>query len=436
MRSYSSDLKIADAPAYEIPQKMQKGVLTTPFIILLLCMVPDIPYLAILKPPIAVILLFLTFSAVLAAFAHKIRVPGRNIFIILILVTVFNIFNVLFYHGPVLRWMRMAFCPYIFAAMFFFIVQRIDTPDLRNRLWRMLVYFISFASFLDFIGVARHGLAATFNARGAGGHTFTVTALMLLFPIFGYALVKKKLLLFLFFANLFLLLLSASRGVYLMIFMGTLYTLIFIQKRFTYRMFFVLFILIVGGVIVSTPIYDRMAQRFSAAAGGEDTSVLRRMHETKDSIADAYKTWPTFLFGKGYGTLWKVSVGGDLPGGYMAEAPHNDYSAKILYTGLLGFTVQLLLYFVIGFTCISALRRSRRVEIDVDTKLRLHGALLVLLFAMIAWGFAGAVSLSFNNNVYQAVIIGMAMADAKDILSGKRIQVRKHQEMIIKKGSF
>ena len=124
MRKFSTDLQISNAHEIEVTQQRESGF-TIPIIILLLCLTPDIPGLGDLKLPIAVILLFLTLPAVLAAFANKIRIAGSGIFLVLLLITVLNIFNVLAYHGPFLRWLRMAFCPYMFAAAFFYIAYKI-----------------------------------------------------------------------------------------------------------------------------------------------------------------------------------------------------------------------------------------------------------------------------------------------------------------------
>ncbi|MCX5657641.1 MAG: O-antigen ligase family protein [Candidatus Omnitrophica bacterium] len=415
MRTYPADLKIEGAATMESPQQIDRGFLTLPFIILVLCMVPDLPGLAITKIPVALLLLCLSFPAVLAAFTGKISVIGRGIFLAFLLVTVLNLFNCLVYRAPLLRWMRIAFCSYTFAAMFFFIVQKINTPNRRAHLWRLIVIFASLSSFFDFITVAKYGLAETFAERAAGGQGFQATALMLIFPVLGTALVKKKWLLVFFIGNLFLLLLTASRGVYLLLIASSLYTLFFIQKRFTYRLAFLLFVIMIGAVLVNTPVYNRMSNRFSRATTGEDPSVQRRINETRDSIAAASHTWMTLIFGKGFGIPWKVQEGGELPGGYMENAPHNDYAARFLYCGLLGLVVQLLLYFVVASTCFRALKRARGSNIDVYTKVRLHGALLVLL-SMVMAGFAGGIFLFLKNNVFQAFIFGMGMADATEIL--------------------
>jgi O-antigen ligase len=429
MGTQSTDLNIKGMPAFEAPLKVEKGSLTLPFIILLLCMVPDFSLIAFTKPIVAVILLFYTLSAILAGLGRKIEVVGRNIFLIFLIVTVFNFFNCLAYGAPILRWMRMAFCSYIFVAMFFFIVQRINTSNLRNRLWILLVYFISCASLLDFIALARQGLESGFEHRVAGGHAFTVTAVMLILPIFGATLEKKRILSILFFINLLLLFLSASRGVYLIILAATIYSFMFIQKRFSYRLLFLLSVIILGTVIISTPIYDRMVVRFESIAEG-DTSAWARVDEANSVFKIARQSWLTLLFGKGYGIPWKpeykLSTGREteLPGGYMADAPHNDYAARLLYCGLVGLIVQIILYLVIGFNCIAALRRGKVNDLDAYTKVRLHGALLVLMSMMLA-GFAGGVFIFFNNNVYEAIIFGMAMADVTAIYSEKKIAHRR-----------
>lgn len=420
METLSRNLEITHVPVFEGAQQQERGF-TLLIIILLLCMVPDIPGLAIAKIPIAIFLLFLTLPAVLAALSFKIGVVGRGVFLALLLVTVLNIFNALVYHAPILRWLRMAFCSYIFVAIFFYVNLKLNTPSRRAHMWKLLVIFISFASFLDFIAVARYGLAQTFEQRAAGGHAFTLTALMLLFPILGTALAKKKWLLVCFGANMLLLFLSSSRGVYLIIFMGIIYTLVFIQKRFSYRFFFFLFVIIVGAVLINTPIYDRMADRFSSAREG-DTSTMARVDEALSVVSIVRKSPVTLLFGKGFGVPWKpeyrLSLGREpeLPGGYMSNTPHNDYAARLLYCGLVGLAVQLLLYFIVCRNCFAALRRSRRVDIDIHTKVRLHGAILVIIM-MAMQGFTGGVFYSFNNNVYEAFVIGMAMADATTIFS-------------------
>lgn len=419
-----ANLNINGIPAYAVAQPIEKGVLTQPFIILLLCMIPSIPYIGFVKPIVAVILMFITLTAVLGAFANKIWLPGRKIFLAFLLLTLLNIFICLAYKGPLLRWSRIAFCSYIFVAIIFYVVHRINTPNRRDLMWRLLVYFISCASLLDIITLARRGLTDTFEHRAAGGHEFTITALMLLFPIFGSSLKKKGMLTLLFFMNLFLLFLSSSRGVYAIIIVATIYSFIFIQKQFKYRLLFLISILMVSGVIISTPIYDRMTERFASVAEG-DNSAWARVDEANSAIAFVSKSWPSLLFGKGYGIPWKpiykLSQGrqAELPNGYMANAPHNDYAARILYCGLVGLLIQLLMYAVIGFSCVAALRRSRLRGVDASTKVRLHGALLVLMSMMMA-GFAGGSFIFFNNNVYEAFIFGMAMADVTAVLYTKK----------------
>ena len=438
MRTPSADLKINKVPVYEAPQRVEKGIFTLPIIILLLCMVPDTLGADYAKVPTAVFLLFATLPAVLAAFARKIKVAGRGVFLTFLLITVLNIFIGLAYGAPILRWMRMAFCSYIFVAMFFYVALNINTPARRDHLWKLLIIFISIASFLDFITVVRYGLAETFEGRAAGGHAFTVTALMLLLPVLGTVLSKKKWLLIFFVANLFLLFLSGSRGTYLIILMGILYTFIFIQKRFAYRLAFLLFILIVGAVLVNTPVYNRMAERFSTVTEGGDVSTLRRLDEAKSAVAAVRQGWASLLLGKGFGIIWKAQFnlsGGwitELPGGYMSDAPHNDYASRLLYCGLLGLTVQLLVYFIIGINCFAALRRARVIDVNVNAIVRLHGALLVLISMMMA-GFAGGVFIFFNNNVYQAFIFGMAMSDATEILSRKGNNASEDNNRIVAK---
>ncbi|MFA4901976.1 MAG: O-antigen ligase family protein [Desulfobaccales bacterium] len=430
MRTYSADYKINGVTTYETPEKVDRGFLTMPCIILLLCMLPDIPGLAITKIPIAILYSCLTLTAVLGALTGKIRVAGRGVFLAFLLITVLNFFNALVYGAPILRWMRIAFCSYVFASMFFFIVDKINTPYRRDQMWKLLVIFGSLASLLDFIAVTRYGLAGAFEDRAAGGQGFTIIAFMLILPVLGTVLAKKKWLLFFLIANMFLLFLSASRGAYLIMGAGILYTLFFIQKRFSYRLFFLLFVLMVGTVLINTPVYDRMADRFSSAAGGTDNSTMARVDEALSTVNIVRKNWATLIFGKGYGIPWKpiytLSMGREpeLPGGYMANAPHNDYAARLLYCGLVGLVVQLLLYIVIGFTCFAALRRSRGSDLDIYTKVRLHGALLVMMLMVMA-GFAGGMFIFLKNNIMEAFIFGMAMADATEILSGKRAQLRE-----------
>jgi len=391
-----------------------------PITILILCMLPDLSYLFYLKLPIAVFLTFLTFTAVLDAF--KIQVPCRKVFLALILITLLNFFNLVAYQPPILRWMRMAFCPYIFAAMFFYVVYRIDSPASRYHLWKLLVIFISLASFLDYITVFRYGLAETFEAKAAGGRYFAMTALMILLPIIGSVLARKKWLLLLIIGNMLLLLLSASRGLYLVIMMSIFYVLFFVKKQFSTTILFLLFLIFCGIIMVVTPVYDRMSGRFESIEHG-DPSFWARVDETISSVNFANKNPVTLVFGMGYGIPWKpewkLSSGRapQLPHGYMSDAPHDDYAATVLYTGLIGLFFQILLYFVIGFNCVAALRRSRGY-LDDYAKVRLHGALLVLLSRIMA-GFPGPITLFFDNNVYSAFIIAMAMADAREIFTGK-----------------
>jgi len=172
-----------------------------------------------------------------------------------------------------------------------------------------------------------------------------------------------------------------------------------------------------------TPVYDRMAGRFESVAHG-DPSFWARVDEAISSVNFVRKNPVTLVFGKGYGIPWKpewkLSMGRqpELPNGYMANCPHCDYAATVLYTGIIGLIVQILLYFIIWFNCIAALRRSRISDIDDYSKVRLHGALLVLISRFMV-GFVGATTLFFDNNIYSAFIIAMAMADAQEIFKGK-----------------
>jgi len=423
MGNFSNNHGALDVQALEAPQ--QKGQsFAIPITILILCIIPDIPYLAFLKLPVAIFLTFLTLTAVLDVF--KIQVPCRKVFLALIIITVLNFFNCIAYQAPLLRWMRMAFCPYIFGAMFFYVISRIDSPNSRDHLWKLLVIFVFLASFLDYITVVRLGLAETFEMRATGGAFFSATALMLIMPIFGTELVRKKWLLFVIFGNMLLLFLGGSRGKFLIIIMSIFYVLLFIKKRFSTKLLFSLFIIFCGVFIVITPIYDRIANRFESIAHG-DVSFWARVDETISSVTFVKKNLVTLVFGKGYGIPWKpeykLSLGRqpELPHGYMSDAPHSDYGATVLYTGLIGLFFQILLYFVIGLNCVAALRRSRGY-IDDYTKVRLHGALLVLI-SRIMVGFPGAVTLAFDNNVYSAFIIAMAMADAQEIFKGKGRQL-------------
>jgi hypothetical protein len=415
MQTRSEDLKISGTQPYEVPLKMERGILTLTFTVLFLAQAPILIH-PILKPPVGIILALMTLPALLAVLTNKVKVPGRGILLVFLLVTLLNIFNPLAYHGPILRWFRMAFCSYIFVAMVCFVVTKLNTPNRRYYAWLLLVIFITLNSFLDFFVVAKLGLGGTFDHRAAGDKVFTLTALMLLFPIFGTAVAKKnKWLKWFFYSTLLLLLLSGSRGNFLVIGMATLYSFMFVQKRFTSRISFLLMAVIIGGIIISTPIYDRMSSRFEAAAGGEDDSTNRRLEETQDAIAEANKTWATLFFGKGYGTKWK-SRHGELPGGYSVENAHSDYATRLLYCGLVGLVVQIFLYIVIGLTLRRAIIRAKMNNVDVYTMVRLHGALLVILcMAMI--GFAGGVFYSFNNNIYQAVAIGLGLGDAAEIFS-------------------
>ncbi len=416
-----SDNGALKVQAVEVPQQRRQSF-AIPITILILSMIPEnMPYLSFLKMPIAIFLTFLTMTGVLTAF--KIQVPCRKVFLALIFITVLNFFNWMAYQAPILRWMRMAFAPYIFGAMFFYVIYKIDSPERRDHLWKLLVIFISLATFLDYITVARLGLAQAYESRATAGTYFSATALMLLMPIIGSELARKKWLLMFIIGDLFLLLLGGSRGKFGIVLMALLYVLLFIKKRFSTKLLYLLFIICCGVFIVITPIYDRIAGRFESIEHG-DPSFWARVDEAISSVNFVKKNPVTLVFGLGYGIPWKpewkLSMGRDpeLPHGYMSNAPHNDYGATVLYTGLVGLFLQLLLYFVIGFNCVKALRRSRLSDIDDYTKVRLHGALLVLI-SRIMIGFVGAITIIFDNNVYSAFIIAMAMADAQEIFKGK-----------------
>jgi O-antigen ligase len=400
--------------------RVEWGIIFPIFLILLLCVLPFRgPTLNLGKIFIGIGLFLLTLPGLLAAIVNKVRISGRLILLGFLVACMLNIFNALAYHLSMGKWFRLGFGTYIFVAMVFFVAYKANTITRRYQLWFLLVIFLSFSSYLDFFLLAKYGLAEVYQDRMAGYHPGPMVAMMILFPILGNVLAKKKWLILFFCSNLFLLILTSSRGTYITVAVAAIYTFIFIQKKFSYRLLFLFLIIILGSVIIVTPIYHRMTKRYISATTGQDASLLGRFDEARDAVKEAAKTWPTLLIGKGFGSPYKVDYLLAGPGkeaqtakGYNIEAPHNDYAARFLYCGLFGLIMQLFIYFVLPLKIIRAIKSFSVIETDIYTQARLHGAFLVML-SMVLAGFAGGVMYDFGNSVYFACVIGMGLADAE-----------------------
>lgn len=361
-----------------------------------------------------------TLPAIFAAFVNRFRLVGKLILIAFFIVCMLNILLALSGGLSITKWFRLAFGSYIFVGVIFLVGYKADTAERRHLLWVILICLLMVATLFDWAALIRHGFATTFEKRMMGRRPWALVAAMLLMPAWGNVLRKYKYLLVSFWTNMIVCIMSASRIVYLILFTAMSYTIFIVHKSLAKRIGYIITAILLGGIILATPIYTRMEKRFSTAFGQDaDSSVLGRLDEAESAVDAARATWKSLIIGKGFGIPWirrYPRTGIVSKAGYTVDMPHNDYAARLLYCGLVGLFLQLLMYFAIAYYLFKAIRRARKDNADIFTQIRLHGSLLVLM-DMAAFGFTGGVFYYWSNNVFEACAIGIGLADATAILS-------------------
>jgi hypothetical protein len=414
---------IANQPA---PQPIAPGLdfrIILPILILLLSFLPvGSPTLTFEKALVGGLLFFLTIPAVLAGLVGKIRVAARGFLLAFLISALLNIVVVILTQGSFSRWVRYVFGSYIFVAMIFVVASSAKSPQARRQLWMIMALMLGLGGILEGIWQLRQGMAYVWEMRALGVQPLTSLAILVLFPALVLLRRGKIWLGAAFLLNVLLLLLSATRGYYIMLMIATAYIIWMVHKEPSKRIMWIISSLVILGLLMTTPIFDRMYQRFSVAIEGTDRSTLGRVDEVNSIIKDVSKSWGYILFGKGLGAPFKVE--------YLLSHreraldktalnnPHNEYAARLLYTGITGLFIELLLYWGLW----RALRKSIRqpqTEMDPHTQVRIHGAILMLL-TMVLFGFTGAVFYYWYMNIFQACIIGIGLADATVILSKNR----------------
>lgn len=396
-----------------------------PILMLLICLVPyqGGGFVSLTKVVTGAIVVLLSLPAVVASLFYKNKVKGQLLLLLFLSMTLLNFLVGMANNVAFSWWIKLAFGSYIFTAMIFTVTYYARTPNQRRNLWMWLVIMLTVASFFDYLFAATTtGIAEAWEERNIGGSPWPTVAAMLLLPALGKILFKSLWLSAGFFANIMLMILSSSRINFMILGMGVLYTIFFVAKGFSKRFFSVFFFLVLGLIVVSTPIYNRMYQRFSVAT--QDDSVINRLDQAVSAAYNVSGSIPALLLGKGFGVRWKSypgaffgrSPGGSGPSRTNLDPPHNDYACRLLYCGLIGLILQLLLFFTLGYVFWSAIRRFARDNVDRYTQIRIHGALLVLLY-MAAFGFTGGNFYYWTNNIFQGCVLGIGLVDATEILS-------------------
>jgi len=404
-----------------------------PILMLLLCLVPykggaQVSLLKVLTGGIGVLL---SLSAVVAAFLSKNKVRGQLLFLAFIIMTLANVIVALANNVAFSWWIKIAYGSYIFTAMIFTVSYYARTPNQRHNLWMWLVIILTLASFVDYLFAASTtGIGEAWEERSIGGSPWPIMAAMMLLPALGKILFKSPWLSAGFFSNVVLMILSSSRIAFMILGMGILYTIFFVVKGFGKRSLYLIFFIVMGLILIATPIYDRMYYRFSVAS--EDRSVIQRLDQALSAASNVTNSFPAFLFGRGYGVAWKNYPGAYFrsltdnhglsrmtPGRIGTQSPHNDYACRLLYCGLTGLILQLSIFFTFGYMFWSAIRTFVRDNADRYTQIRIHGALLVLLY-MAAFGFTGGNFYYWTNNIFQGCVLGLGLSDATEILSNTK----------------
>jgi hypothetical protein len=373
------------------------------------------------------LLLLLTFPAVAATFVNANKVKGRLIMMAFFLMTVLNVFVAMANHLSLSYWLRLGFGSYTFVATLMAVTYHADTPNRRHNLYIWLVIFLTlFSIYHLFFTTSPAGLEEAIEERSFGVAAGPLVAAMLILPAFGNLLLKSLWLSVGFYANILLLILGCSRTNYILLGIGFLYSILFIQRRFIKRFAYLIAVMILGVIFINIPgVYDQMAFRFEMA--GKDESSLRRIDQARSAAAAVSENFQSLLFGKGYGTPYNVRYKLANPYSSLAKKeimpPHNDYACRLLYCGVTGLIVQLLLFLIFGKVFGAAIKRFGRDNIDPYAQVRVHGAMLVLI-AMAVFGLAGGNFYLWNNDIFLACALGLGLAEATEILSNtKRVSL-------------
>jgi hypothetical protein len=350
-----------ESPQRTVQRKFEIKAILIPILLLLVTLSPGIGSgvgITASKAITGGLVLLLTLPGVAASLLNMNRTKGRLILLGFLTMSVLNIFVAMANHLLLSYWLRLAFGSYVFGAMALTTSYYANTPNRRHNLWVWLVIFLTLASFSQWFFTASStiGLEESLESRSIGAKAGPLVATMILLPAVGKFLLKSLWLVLGFYSNVFLLILSISRTNYILLGVGILYSLVFIHRKFIRAILFLCFVLGLGLILLNTPVYDLVAQRFSHV--GKDESSLARIDQAKSAIAIGLGgNFQTLLFGKGFGSPYKVQYKLTRAGGYPHHdtlefmPPHNDYAARILYCGLTGGNITFCNIRIYIFYC-------------------------------------------------------------------------------------
>ncbi len=369
------------------------------------------------KAILGIILVFITLPAVGSAIIHRRNIALQKILLFFLFVWGINLIAAMNNGVLLSRWVRLGFGSYIFVAIIFFVAYKGVNSINRYYLWITLLWFLFFVNYIDIYSLSTRGLEEAWDQRLLGFHPGPLVATMLLLPTLMIKNIKLRVMMI---SNLLLLILSASRAIYVIIIVALYYTIYSMPKGIAKRIMLMLAVSLVGiTIVLLTPIYERMSQRFQGAVQLTDDSTLRRIDESRSAILAASSSWESLILGKGFGAFFisinKLSWRPGNPMRVTIEMAHNDLATRFFFSGLLGLFAQLVLFGALALTFLKALRQP---GLEDYTRIRLNGSLLVLL-AMVLMGFNGPILYFWNNNIYMGCAIGIGLADATEIIRKK-----------------
>jgi hypothetical protein len=372
------------------------------------------------------LIVLLTLPGIAASLINLNKFKGKGVLLAFLMMTILNILVAMSNHLSLSYWLRIGFGSYVFVATILAVTYYANTANRRHNLWVWLVIFLTLYSCSRWVfAFDPSGFEEAIEARSFGAKAGPLVATMVLLPALGNLLLKSFWIFAAFYSNLALLILSCSRTNYILLGVGTLYTILFVQHGFIKRFLYLFFITMLGVIFMNLPgVYEQMVFRFAWA--GKDESSLRRMDQTLSAIKASSENFQSLIFGKGYGTPYKVRYKLARAGGFPFSrdeieimGPHNDYACRLLYCGLFGLTLHLLVFIVFGYVFRAAIKRFDTDNIDPYARVRIHGAMLVIIY-MAIFGFAGGNFYLWNNNIFQGCALGLGLAEATEILSSHR----------------
>jgi O-antigen ligase len=408
----------------DIVRKLEIKPILIPILLLFLTLSPGVggAGITISKAITGGLIFLLTFPAIVASCLNMNKTKGRLVLLGFLLISVLNIFVALANHLSIGYWLRLAFGSYVFAATTLTVSYYANTANRRHNLWVWLVILLTLASLSEWLFAARFsGIEEVIDSRGVGGKAGPLVAAMTLLPAFGNLLLKSVWLSMGFYSNVLLLMLSGSRTNYILLVVGILYSILFIRHKFSTRLLYIVILIAVGLIMVSSAAFEKVTYRFSII--NKDESTLARLDQANSAIATVMRdNFVTVLFGKGFGAPYKVNYRLTRAAGVtkfdetQLMPPHNDYAARFLYCGLIGLASEILLFLIIGYVFYTAIRKLATDNIDLYAQVRMHGAMLVLMCTVI-FGFGGGIFYLWNNNIFQGCILGIGLTEATAILS-------------------